>query len=703
MNVRSVAALVVLACTTQLSALAQKASDRDTTSYRMREIRVESSQYARDVDPVTQTTVTKAAVEQLYIGQDVQYVLERTVPSIIAYSESGTAVSNYGTFRLRGIDQTRVNVTLDGVPLNDMIDQGVFFSNIGDLMNGMSSVQVQRGTGLSTNGTASFAGAVGLSSPSLSLYSDARRPMANVQLSGGSFNMLRGSAAIRTGAIDSSVNVYARFTTLATDGYRRHTGTNANSAHVAARWQDAENTNSLQFTGLWGRTQNQLGYFPVPKATADADPRTNLNDSADVDDFGQHLMSLAYQHVHDENTVFSATGYIGGAGGDFFTGFRDAEGALTLLNYPLENRHYGAIARVDSRISDVTIRAGVHAYPFRRRNWETIAPEFNRPYYDDRTTKNEVSAFTRFEYTTGALSLLADLQLRTVHMSFSTPTMLSTTEVLPVHRWAFLNPRIGARFELSSTSDIYASFGRTSREPTRFDLLGGTQITAANLPVLRAPNTVRPEHVNDIELGYRMSSEAVTLDVTAFAMFFTDEIAPIGPYIDQLFVQLRKNVESSRRLGLEVMSSVRLHRTLHADIAATLMTSNVARFAPENLGVDTVFTNVTPILTPSAQVLATLRYMPIDPLTIEAGVRYISSSFTDLTNADGLVLPEVVDVNARVWWNIAGEHRIGVMANNLLDAMIVTNGGSTFDGTSTVPTYFVQAGRNFMVMLDLRF
>jgi iron complex outermembrane receptor protein len=288
-------------------------------------------------------------------------------------------------------------------------------------------------------------------------------------------------------------------------------------------------------------------------------------------------------------------------------------------------------------------------------------------------------------------------------MSFSMPEMLSTTEVLPVHRWAFLNPRIGARYELTATSDIYASFGRTSREPTRFDLLGGTQITDANLPVLRTPNTVRPEHVNDIELGYRMASEYVTLDVTAFAMFFTDEIAPIGPYIDQLFVQLRKNVESSRRLGLEVMSSVRLHRTLHADIAATLMTSNVARFAPENLGVDTVFTNVTPILTPSAQVLATLRYMPVEPLTIEAGVRYISSSFTDLTNADGLVLPEVVDVNARVWWNITGEHRIGVMANNVLDAMIVTNGGSTFDGSSTVPTYFVQAGRNFMVMLDLRF
>ncbi len=699
---RKLAALVVLGCATLTPGFAQPSTSRDTATYRMREIRVETSPYAQAADPVTQTTVTKANVERLYIGQDVQYVLERTVPSVISYSESGTAVSNYGTFRLRGIDQTRVNVTLDGVPLNDMIDQGVFFSNIGDLMNGMSSVQVQRGTGLSTNGTASFAGAVGLTSPSLSLYGDARKPMANVQLSGGSFNMLRGSAAVRTGSIDSSVNMYARFTTLSTDGYRRHTGTTANSAHIAARWQDASNTNSLQLTGLWGRTQNELGYYPVPKALADADPRTNLNDSADVDDFGQHLISLTYQHVLNENAVISATAYMGGAGGDFFTGFRDTSG-LTLLNYPLENRHYGAMASIDARMSDLTLRAGLHAYTFRRRNWETVAPEFNRPYYDDRTTKNELSAFARAEYALGALSFLADVQVRNVSLSFSTPDMLSFTEAFPVHRWTFVNPRVGARYALSSESDVYASFGRTSREPTRFDLLGGTQLTDGNLPVIRTPNTVRPEHVNDLELGFRTASDNISLDVTAFAMFFTDEIAPIGPYIDQLFVQLRKNVESSRRLGIELLSTIRLHRTLHADIAATLMTSNVARFAPENIGVDTVFTNVTPVLTPSTQVLATLRYQPLDQLSVEAGVRYISSSFTDLTNAAGLVLPEVVDVNARVWWNIMGEHRIGVMANNVLDRMIVTNGGSTFDGTSTVPTYFVQAGRNFMVMLDLRF
>ena len=121
-----------------------------------------------EIDPVTQTTVDTAALRRVVVGQDVQYVIERTVPSVISYSESGTNFSNYGSFRLRGIDQTRVNVTLNGVPLNDMIDQGVFFSNITDLTTGMASVQVQRGVGSSTNGTASYAGSIDLATPTSS-------------------------------------------------------------------------------------------------------------------------------------------------------------------------------------------------------------------------------------------------------------------------------------------------------------------------------------------------------------------------------------------------------------------------------------------------------------------------------------------------------------------------------------------------------
>ena len=119
---------------------------------------------AGDDAPIAKTDIDRQQIETLHYGQDPLYMLEQQSPSFITYSESGTGFSNYGQFRLRGIDQSRVNITLDGAPLNDMIDQGVFFSNFTDFSNSLESVQVQRGVGTSTNGTASYAGSVNFES-----------------------------------------------------------------------------------------------------------------------------------------------------------------------------------------------------------------------------------------------------------------------------------------------------------------------------------------------------------------------------------------------------------------------------------------------------------------------------------------------------------------------------------------------------------
>ena len=651
-------------------------------------------------DPVTQTVVTASDLEGIAIGQDPQYLLERTVPSIVATSESGTGVTNYGSFRLRGIDQTRVNITLDGTPLNDMIDQGVFFSNMGDLMSGMRSAYVQRGVGQSSNGTASFAGSVDFEGADLSRTD----PHAEVGIMGASYNTARLSASLGTGRTDENVSMFARFTSLRSDGYRHHTGTRTNSLYVTGAWFGAQDV--VRATAVWGRSRNELGYYAVPKALADADPRTNLNDSVDTDDFGQYLVQLHHSHAFGTWGTLTTTLYAGGAGGDYYTGFRDTAGALTLLNYPLENRHYGGMTALDMRdvVRDLDVTVGLHAYTFRRRNWETMSPEVGRPYYEDSTVKNEVSGYVRLRYGIGDMELYGDLQVRNVTMDFlPDPRYGQTAANIPQHVWTFVNPRIGVRYRWTQDMDVYASFGSTGREPTRFDLLGSTQINDANIGVLTNPGTVRPEYVNDIEAGVRWSGSVGRLSVNAFAMFFRDEIAPIGPFIEQQFVQLRKNVPQSRRLGIEIDGSVRITSWLSADLVATVMDAVVDEYAPENTGVDTVYTNVRPILTPPIQLSGTLRWEPLDVVDVEVGARYVAASATDLSNASGLELPSFTQFDVRLWWTFSGSHRVGVLANNITDAFIVTNGGSAFDGTAMVPTYFVQAGRNFAVLLDLRF
>jgi iron complex outermembrane receptor protein len=134
--------------------------------------------------PITQTTLNKQEIKSVFNGQDGAFVLEQLTPSIQVNSDAGTRFTNYGSMRLRGIDQGRINITLNGVPLNDMIDQGVFFSNFTDITRSMESVQVQRGVGTSTNGTASYAGSIGYESEQI----NTENPEATLTLLGGSFN-----------------------------------------------------------------------------------------------------------------------------------------------------------------------------------------------------------------------------------------------------------------------------------------------------------------------------------------------------------------------------------------------------------------------------------------------------------------------------------------------------------------------------------
>jgi len=647
--------------------------------------------------PVAQTTIDSAALRQVVVGQDLQYVLELTAPSIIAYSESGTNFSNYGSFRMRGIDQTRINVTLNGAPLNDMIDQGVFFSNMTDLANGMSSIQVQRGVGISQNGTASYAGSVNLESPALGNTT----PSGRLQFNTGSFGLLRGSAEVMSGMTDADVALYAKVTTFTSDGYRYNTNTSSQSGQVSAAWFGTSDV--LRLNAFAGRTDNRIGYIPVPKPLADEDPRTNVNDSTDYDDFGQWLLQLDWSHRLSSMATLGVMTYYGGAGGDYFSGFRDDEGTLTQINYPLTNRHLGAMVNLSlERFGPgIKLDAGLHAYRFWRRNWEAVSPELESPYYDDRTEKDEVSGFVRADWRVGGFGLYADLQLRAVQMTFRPDlNWIPAGTTVPVHDWFFVNPRLGITYNLDDASMLYASAGRTGREPTRFDLLGGTQINEANLDVVLNPGTVKAEYATDLEIGFRSGSQTWSVDVNGFAMFFDDEIAPIGQYIDQWFVQLRKNVPSSRRLGVELQASVQPMAGLTLSLNGTWMTSNIDEYAPDD-GSGTVYTDVQAVLTPNVMGSFTAAYAPLEPLSIRATVRHVGQQWLELTNDPSLVLEAFTLLDLGVSWNFYGQHRVGVALNNVLDERYATNGAATFYEGATVPAVFIQAPRNIMLLLEV--
>ena len=663
--------------------------------------------------PVTQTTVEQQEIEAMYVGQDALFALERLTPSILAYSESGTNLSNYGQMRLRGIDQTRINITLNGVPLNDMIDQGVFFSNFTDFGNSIASAQVQRGVGTSTNGTSSYAGSINFESVNL-LDSGAS---TEVQLTGGSYGTYRASGEVKTGLLENNTAFYGRFTRTQSDGYRDHTSTNSYSFFFSSGYLGEKAM--LKLTGFTGRSQNGLAYSAVALPDIQADPRTNYISENDIDDFGQSLVQLQYTRFINPATSWVSTAYYGAAGGDFPFGYSAPENTFsvdgadttfstvdrfTQINYPLYNDHYGLMSYVNHTAADgqLELNGGVHAYTFRRENREAIIPDNVNPYYRDYSRKDELSVFGKASYRWNKLLFFGDVQLRSVSLKLTPDeTFLGQSATIPNHSWTFVNPKVGVTYLLNPQTNFYASYGRSGREPTRFDLLGSTQINTYNLASIQDVSAVKPEYVNDFEVGARLRIPTLIGQANLFYMQFDNEIAPIGQLIPEGFVQLRKNVARSYRRGIEVEWWYRVLPTLAFTGNATYMQSTIAEFSPD--GEAQTYRNVQPIISPEWLITGGLAYR-VDPLTIALNGRYVGESFLEPTNQPTLKVPDSFIVDAQASVQFLKNQEFSIHLNNLFNRRYYTFGQPVVieDGT-TVPGYFVQAPFNFYAQLRLRF
>ena len=662
--------------------------------------------------PVTQTTVDQQGIEAVYVGQDALFALEELTPAMLTYSESGTSVGNYGQMRLRGIDQTRINITLDGVPLNDMIDQGVFFSNFTDFGNSIASVQVQRGVGTSTNGTASYAGSINFESVNL----NDSVPSVEVQLMGGSFDTYRASGEVKTGLLDNQTAFYGRFTRTLSDGYRDHTSTNSYSFFFSGGYFGKNDL--LKITGFSGRSQNGLAYLPVALPDIQRRPETNYVSENDIDDFGQSLVQLQYTRFVGVNTSWTSTLYYGAAGGDFPAGFPVADSTFnvssgdttfrtgerfTQLNYPLFNDHYGLMSSVDHRSRDGRweLNGGVHAYTFRRENREAVIPDDANPYYQDRSRKDEFSAFAKLSYSHNEWLLFADLQLRAVELGLQADTaFLEQPATIPDRQWLFLNPKVGATYALNAQTNFYASYGRSGREPTRFDILGSTRIDSFNLASVQDLDAVKAEYVNDFEVGARFRFPRLSGQANLFYMQFTNEIAPIGESIPEAFVQLRKNIARSYRRGAELEWQYRLLPALTFVGNLAYLQSNINVFAPENE--EKIYRNVAPVVSPAWIGNGTFQYHA-GPFVAALSARYVGKSFLEPTNQPQLTLPAFFVLDARATIRFLKNQEFSLHLNNLLDEAYYTYGQPIDTGSGLVPGYFVQAPFNAYALLRLKF
>ena len=631
--------------------------------------------------PVSRAALDEAELERRYFGQELPLLLT-TTPSVTAYSDAGS-FSGYSYMRLRGIDQTRINITLDGIPLNDPEDHTLYFSNFPDLTNSLRSVELQRGVGTSSNGVASYAGALTLESVSLA---GAQRA-GELQLERGSFDSGRASVEYATGLLPSRWSFYGRASGQTSDGFRRHSSNRSESFFASTGYYGDRDV--LKVVAFGGRARNGLAYLASSAEELASDPRANPLTDAERDDFYQNFASVQYTRLLGMDADVGLTTYGVWSGGDY-----DVRVDPDLWNFGLNAGAGGAIATARVRVGALRLQGGAHASGYNRSHFAAVRPDIDARLYDNTGVKTEASGFVKATYDIGGVSLLGDLQIRSAAFRYE-PDANAGVDGQRID-WSFVNPKVGVTWQASRATRLYASYGRNGREPTRNDMFAGfDNLDTTNAEFIGSFDRVRPESVHDLEAGVVARTARAAVQANVYAMEFRNEIAPIGP-LSYLGLPLRKNVGRSSRRGIEVDAAVQATASLTARVNATVSRNQIDEYTDDATG--TTYRDVEPLLTPRVMANASLGYALGRYLNASLEGRFVDRSYLSNTSDGRFTTP------GRAWLDgtLAASfdrYSLGVRANNLTNTTFYTAGYT--DGTSSY--YYVLPSRNWFVTLRARF
>ncbi|MNJ86578.1 Vitamin B12 transporter BtuB [compost metagenome] len=613
--------------------------------------------------PVTFQVLQGDDLKARSVGQEPSFLLAET-PSVTNYSDGGNS-QGYSYFRLRGIDQTRINMTLDGAPMNEPEDQGAYFSNYPDLFNSLDGVLITRGVGTSRHGVASYAGSIALFAPT---FKDSMK--TTIGLGYGSFNSYRIFGEYTSGKRRRAL--YIRASQVASDGYKRHSSNNSQSVFLSSMFFGKKT--EWKINALVGQQRNKLAWLGVSDSMLSIDRRTNLNEN-EKDRFFQSFIQLQNKYLF-KNTynspVLSSSIYYTFLDGNYdfnMNSFLGLPGTDELYNYALRSNLLGAFVNYEYSHNLLDASVGIHANTYQRRH---IGSEQSLgELYRNRGYKNEISGFIKLQYTFLRLTLFGDLQLRHVDFDYA-----GSVEFQKLN-WNFLNPKLGWSYRVKKRGQLYYSIGKVGREPTRNDLFGGNDDLLTDSLGNPLIFNRTPEYVVDQELGFRYLKKKTSINVNLYYMDFRNEIVLDGKFGPN-GLALTNKVDKSFRTGIEASIRFQFFKNFSSITNASY---NYSRIKEQTV-------SFTPILTPPVIVNQEFIYT-LKGFSVSVSGRYQDRSFIDFANTaqiNGYFL-----LNARLGYQVRG-FDFGVFFNNLTNANYYSNGYVDYDGSRK---YFVQAPANF--------
>lgn len=651
---------------------------------------------AGDKEPVTHVNIPATILQRKNFSQDMPYLLEGT-PSLVTTSDAGQGIG-YSGLRIRGSDPTRINVTLNGIPVNDAESQNVFWVDLPDLASSTTNIQVTRGLGWSQPGTGDFGGGIQINTLGFQY-----EPYGSLTLGGGSFGTRRVTLAGGSGLINGRFTLDGRASYIQSDGYIDRAESTLYSVYGAAGYHHDQTNLRLMYA--LGDEVTYQAWNGVPEQYID-DPELRTYNSAgtekpgdpydnEVDNYRQSHVQLHFDQAVTPFARFTtALHYTHGSG--YFEQYKADQNLSDygIEGYPdptdlvrqlwLNNDFYGFISSIHIGTPGeryFVTGGGWNRYlgdHFGKLVWtENNAPDqFPEPYYFDDATKTDWNYFARSNNKlTDHFDLTVDLQGRWIRYSYEGldgQGMMSRQEA----RHNFFNPKIGLRYSLGTSASFYALTGVIHKEPNRDDYVNSTPETRP-----------KPERLWDTELGYRLQKGKIKLDLTGYFMKYKDQLVPTGK-LNEVGAYTRANVENSYRLGLESSISYQVLKDLRMELQATLSRNTIDSFVEYidnwDTGMqETVFHHNTKLaFSPDVLASAMIEYVPVSnpkhELTANITGRYVGRQYTDNTSRSAAALDAyaVADLGLHWTWFIEGkkEVQIGISLRNALNAKYASNG-----------------------------
>lgn len=684
--------------------------------------------------PTTFQEIDKEALAKSNLGQDLPILLKHS-PSMVTHSDAGAGVG-YTGLRIRGSDQTRINVTVNGIPMNDAESHGVFWVNMPDFASSVDNLQIQRGVGTSTNGAATFGA-------SINIQTNTKREEAygETDNSFGSFNTRKHTIKAGTGLINDKWAVDARLSKIGSDGYIDRAFSDLRSFFVSGGYYGEDHVFKVNIFS--GAEQTYQAWNGVPEHLLETERTYNsYTYENETDNYQQDHYQFIYAGNWGRNLKANFAGhYTYGRG--YYEQFRPSDNLLG--NYGiapisignelitqtdiirrrwLDNDFYGGVFSLnyisDNGRLDAVIGGGANRYDgdhFGEIIWMEVAgdTDIRDRYYDNLAIKDDRHIYTKATYELkDNFYLFGDFQIRNIDYQFN-GTNNDLRNISGSQNYVFFNPKMGLSYEPRDGKVLYASYAVANREPVRRDF--------TDSPLIEIP---RPETLQNVEAGIRTKKTNYQYSANLYYMGYKDQLVLTGQ-LNDVGAYIRENVANSFRAGIELDAAIALTPRWNLGGNLAFSRNKISTFSEYNDIYDgnwafdgqevTTYTDTDIAFSPNVVGSAVVDFKPVDQFEISLLNKYVGKQYLDNTQNEERMLDAFWTTDLRLSYTlfpgIVKQMDFTLLVNNIFNQLYEPNGytfsyfvpaeGAGGRDLVTENFYYPMAGTNFMAGVSLKF